>query len=596
MHKRSARGLQGIAVGVLVLSTIVLGQRAATAATVCVSTAAALASALLTAESNGADDVIQVVQGTYQGSFLYSSTERFSVTMRGGYTAGCAARVVDPPNTVLDAMRGGTVLVLASSANADFVLDGLTLQNGSRPGDGGGLFLSTNGGNVTLSNNVVSQNTANGNGGGLFLSMTGGTLRLSNTRLSQNTAAGVGGAYIYSRGTTTLTNNTIRDNAVSGAYASLGGLFVVGVTVRLHQNTIIGNDGGDHVGGAEVHGVIIDLTDNTISHNSAGTIGALYFISASDGESVFTLTGNTISHNIGRGAWGGVVFTSFVPTSVTLTNNVISNNAAIDEELRTGGPGGGLGLDGLHQAHLLQRLTMTNNTITGNRAFTEGGGVWLRLWKEDVRAHMYNNIIWGNQAAQGADLWLDNDGDGDRLRSPVNLFNNDLDQSAAGTFITVPFVIDPSNLNNVDPLFVDAVHDDYHVQAGSPVIDRGANNAPGRPATDKDGKPRIIGGTVDLGAFEFGAGECVPEIEVEPLLVNFGSVRLGTTKVKKVHIRNNGCAELRVDTIEDLASPFRLERPQPPFTVAPHQEAEVGVELYAHGGRESAADHRHPQQ
>ena len=163
MHKRSVRGLQGVAVGVLVLCTVVLGQSAAHAATFCVRTAAELAAALLTAESNGADDVIQVVQGTYTGSFVYSSSERLRLTMQGGYTAGCAARVVDPPNTILDGAHAGTALALASSVATDFVVDGLTLQNGSATyGNGGGLFISSNGGNVTLSNNVVSHNTANG--------------------------------------------------------------------------------------------------------------------------------------------------------------------------------------------------------------------------------------------------------------------------------------------------------------------------------------------------------------------------------------------------------------------------------------------------
>jgi hypothetical protein len=104
---------------------------------------------------------------------------------------------------------------------------------------------------------------------------------------------------------------------------------------------------------------------------------------------------------------------------------------------------------------------------------------------------------------------LDNDGNRNSVPSLANLFNNDFDQSATGTFIQVPFTIDPSNLDNLDPLFVDAVNGDYHLQAGSPVINKGNNQALSLPPTDKDGYPRILptGGTVDMGAFEFLSDE-----------------------------------------------------------------------------------------
>jgi hypothetical protein len=72
------------------------------AATFCVQTGADLATALLTAESNGANDIIKIVQGTYQGPFRYASTEARNLTIQGGYTAACvtATREVNPIHTV----------------------------------------------------------------------------------------------------------------------------------------------------------------------------------------------------------------------------------------------------------------------------------------------------------------------------------------------------------------------------------------------------------------------------------------------------------------------------------------------------------------
>jgi len=122
------------------------------AATFCVSNETELQTALTTAASNGEDDTIQIVQGTYNGNFIYASTQGNSLTVEGGYTSGCASQVIDPGNTVLDG--GGVDHVLAlvrQTGEADFSLEGLTLQNGnaSTETNGGGLYARTEG-HVTL--------------------------------------------------------------------------------------------------------------------------------------------------------------------------------------------------------------------------------------------------------------------------------------------------------------------------------------------------------------------------------------------------------------------------------------------------------------
>ncbi len=133
------------------------------AETFCVSTATELQNALNTTITNTADDEIQIVQGTYVGNFTYLATEANSLTIKGGYTANCASRKVDATNTVLDGDSNGIVLTLTSTQTADFVVDGVTVQKGvaaTLDSKTGGLYISTSYGNVILSNNLITNNTA----------------------------------------------------------------------------------------------------------------------------------------------------------------------------------------------------------------------------------------------------------------------------------------------------------------------------------------------------------------------------------------------------------------------------------------------------
>ena len=299
-------------------------------------------------------------------------------------------------------------------------------------------------------------------GGGLYAYMAHkqGTVTLRNNTISNNTAdSNGGGVYIYNAGRVTLTNSTISNNT---ADSNGGGVYINRVFAAA------------------------TLTNNMISNNTAGSEGGGVCLC---NASLVTLTNNMISNNSADMDGGGVHLYSHVIDSIT--NNTISNNTAFSN-------GGGVNL------YYEGTVTLTNNTISNNTADSNGGGIWLWLMTNFDSADIYNNIIWNNSAGEeGNDLYIDKDLDGYYLPYVINFFNNDFDQSVSGTYLNLPYTLYSSNLDNIDPLFVNTFSGDYHLQVGSPCINTGFNDALQLPDTDMDGEPRIMDGVVDIGADEY---------------------------------------------------------------------------------------------
>jgi parallel beta-helix repeat protein len=170
---------------------------------------------------------------------------------------------------------------------------------------------------------------------------------------------------------------------------------------------------------------------------------------AADGGGAYsnTLNNCTIISNTASSSGGGVQFGA-------LNNCIVMGNSAVN------GNGGGTFYG-----------TLTNCTLTGNSAFSQGGGAYSGSLK--------NCIIYYNTASSNPNLY-------------GGVFNYSCTTPSPGT--------GARNITN-EPVFVNPSGGDFHLQSNSPCINAGKNSYV-TVATDLDGNPRTVGGTVDMGAYE----------------------------------------------------------------------------------------------
>jgi hypothetical protein len=153
--------------------------------------------------------------------------------------------------------------------------------------------------------------------------------------------------------------------------------------------------------------------------------------------------------------------------------------------------------------------TLNNCLVVSNSCFDAGGGCYS--------CAVNNCLILSNSCQgygggcsdctnSGCTLIGNSDGaDGSRLNNCIVYYNVGLDYSPQSvlSYCCVPTmpINGVGNITNA-PLFVDPAGGNFRLQADSPCINAG-NNAYAVGSTDLDGNPRIVGGTVDIGAYEY---------------------------------------------------------------------------------------------
>ena len=213
----------------------------------------------------------------------------------------------------------------------------------------------------------------------------------------------------------------------------------------------------------------------------------------------------------------------YVSTNIVLSGFTLTNGATVQTSPHgyTDMSGGGV------YSELWNNCVLMNCKLLGNSAADSGGGAFL--------CPLYNCLVAGNSAENSAggtcfcavtnSTIVHNSGFYGGGATVGILFNSIIYYNTNASFLgdadwvadkggmivrccTTAFGLPEWQNTDAAPLFVDEPNGDFHLQPGSPCINSG-DNAYVTSATDLDGNPRIFGGTVDIGAYEY-QGSVIP--------------------------------------------------------------------------------------
>ncbi len=255
---------------------------------------------------------------------------------------------------------------------------------------------------------------------------------------------------VYLRSGARISGFTLTRGATLGfaggfdAYATSGGGVLCESPSEVVSNCVIMGNAAAYCGGGAFSGTIVDCL---LANNEAPEGG---------GVCLATVNNSWLIGNLARSGGGA--------DASTLNNCILTGNTADGFVRGGGGATGG---------------QLINCTVTGNTATGGGPG--------GVDSYLLDNcIVYYNNAASGAH----------------NFNSFDVTWRNCCTF---PLPSGSGNITNA-PLFVDTNGwANLRLRSNSPCINAGSN-ASVVGSVDLDGRPRIVGGTVDMGAYEFQTG------------------------------------------------------------------------------------------
>jgi len=294
---------------------------------------------------------------------------------------------------------------------------------------------------------------------------------------------------------------TIENSKTDNTYSSgIGVWYSYDIEIRNNEVVLACNDGGEEcISIVDSHHVIV--ADNEVHHNGPGSEGG-EGIDVKQGSHDVLVIHNDVHHlnkRIGlyTDPWDthtyNIIFdsnkvhdcTNFgmaiasemggLIEYVTFMNNIIYHN------LDGGMAVGGWTAEGQEvSSNPIHHVTIINNTIYDNR---NSDGLYIA--NPDIQdLKIYNNIIGKNDDSQ---IFIEN--------TPLQeiTLNANLVEGLTGTYGETGQIV-------ADPLFIDAIEGNFHLQSDSPAINSGISNS--ICLHDHEGKKRPENGKWDIGAHE----------------------------------------------------------------------------------------------
>jgi hypothetical protein len=402
----------------------------------------------LTADTTGR--TILVGQGIYSpGADVTDSFQLIdNVAIYGGYAGvGYSNPWARNVSTYVTKLWGDGVnfhVVNASGTDATAILDGFTILGGAAV-DGigengaGGGIFDANG-SATINDCIITQNNAFVGGGMFDDGLSAPTV--TNCTFTTN-SSGSGDAVDNNLESSPIFVNCIFTDGSSSPYGS--GVYESQSTSTYTNCTFTGCSGED--GGA------VDISNAQVTFNNC------------------SFTNNVALY--GAAVYISVPVNKHTDASATMINCLFANNEAEFDA-------GALAVYRLSSVSLIND-TFSKNTVTGYDGGGSGGAI---DFDTTLESSAINCIFWADTASSAPEI---------NGSSSIAVSYSDVDGGLSGT----------GNINE-NPLFVDATTGNFQVLSSSPVINAGNNSdLPSGDIFDLAGNDRIVGGTVDMGAYEF---------------------------------------------------------------------------------------------